>query len=234
MLPGRSVLGAVALPLILLSFGALAGDGGVYTYNVLLNGQPVGHHQVAFFRHNGRTEIEAVSDVEVRFAFIPVFRFDHHRREVWESGRPVYIAATTDNDGDKYDITVRKSGDGAVRVVNDRTERFDGPIRALTLWNRDIVHYDTFVSLIDDEVVHASFEYQGLQPLSLGGQKIETDHYRMIGDASRDVWFDQAGHVAKVKFWEGGSKIEIVRNEPTWRPLDDRLLAELSDETERR
>jgi len=232
MFPGVFARGVLALPLILLSLGALADDGGVYTFNVLLNGQPVGHHRIAYFRHNGRTEIEAVSEVEVRLAFIPVFRFDHRCREVWENGRPVYIAATTDNDGDRYDITVRKSGDGVVRIVNDRTERFDGPIRALTLWDRDIVHYDTFVSLIDDKVVHASFEYQGLQPLSLGGERIEADHYRMTGDANRDVWFDQAGHVAKVKFWEGGSKIEIVRNEPAWRPLDDRLLAELSDEAE--
>jgi hypothetical protein len=40
--------------------------------------------------------------------------------------------------------------------------------------------------------------------------------------------------VAKVEFWEGGSKIEIVRNELTWRPLDDRLLAERAGTPARR
>jgi hypothetical protein len=231
---GAIASGAIAVSLILWSCGVMAGDAGVYTYTVLLNGNPVGRHRVVFLHHDGRTEIEASSDVVVRFAFIPVFRFEHRRREVWENGRPVYVTATTDNDGDKYEITVRSNGDGYIRVVNGRVERFGGPTAILTLWDQNVVRHDAFISVIDDKVVKASFEYGGRRQLSLSGQAIDTDYYRMIGDENREVWFDHAGHVAKVKFWEGGSKIEIVRNELTWRPLEDRFMAARSDPPGRR
>jgi hypothetical protein len=231
---GAIASGTAALSLILWSCGAMAGDAGVYTYTVLLNGNPVGRHRVVFLHQDGRTEIDASTDVEVRFAFIPVFRFEHRRREVWENGRPVYVVATTDNDGDTYKITVRSNGDGYIRIVNGRVERFDGPTAILTLWDPNVVRHDAFISVIDDKVVKASFEYRGRRRLSLSGQAIDTDYYRMVGDENREVWFDPAGHVAKVEFWEGGSKIEIVRNELTWRPLDDRLLAERAGTPARR
>jgi hypothetical protein len=62
---------------------------------------------------------------------IPVFRFSHQRREVWQDGRLLLIAARTDSDGHKLDITVRPDGHGYVRTVNNRVDRLDPSTKIL-------------------------------------------------------------------------------------------------------
>ncbi len=44
--------------------------------------------------------------------------------------------------------------------------------------------------------------------MKVDGQRMQVDHYRMVGDEERELWFDPEGHVAKVEFERRGSEIE--------------------------
>lgn len=190
---------------------------GEYTFTVLRDGAPIGEHRFAFDRDGPRLEIEEETDIEVTFALIPVFHYQHERREVWENGRALSIAGTTDNNGRKLAITVRPDGAGYVRTVNGRSERF-GPSRTiLAWWKKDILEQRSFFSVMEDKTMDLAFAYVGKETLVLGGQEVETDRYRMSGDKERDLWFDSAGDVAKMAFRSRGSDIEYLRNEATYR-----------------
>ena len=49
----------------------------------------------------------------------------------------------------------------------------------------------------------------------MDGQVLDVDHYRMVGDEERDLWFDSAGQVVKVEFQRRGSDITYVRDQLT-------------------
>ena len=209
-------LGAALLLALPLS-SALAKDVGEYTFTVLRDGTPIGAHRFAFDRDGERLEIEEETDIKVTFALIPVYHYQHERREIWEDGRALSITGTTDNNGRKFDIAVRPNGAGYDRTVNGRTQHFDPSRTILAWWKKDILQQRSFFSVMEDKIMDLSFEHVGKETLILGDQRIEVDRYRMTGDEERDLWFDAAGDVAKVAFRSRGSDIEYRRNEATYR-----------------
>jgi hypothetical protein len=210
----RNVL-AVAATVFLAtpSLAAFSDDAGEFTFTVLKDGTPVGEHRFKFDRTGDRIEIHEATDIEVRFATFPLYTFEHESREVWENSRPVRIDATTNDNGKKLDITVQADGDGYVRTVNGRVDRFDGSTAVLAFWNKATLKHRAFFSAVEDKTFQASFEYAGREKLALGGRKLDVEHYRMVGDDEHDLWFDTAGRIVKVEFRRYGSDLTYIRDQ---------------------
>jgi hypothetical protein len=199
----------------------LAGQSGEYTFTVLRDGDPVGTHRFAFEGDDDRVDIAAATDIEVRFAFVPVFQFQNQRRETWQDGEVVSITSQTNDNGKLLDISVEPNGHGYLRTVNGRVDHFDPSVKVLGFWDKDVVNHRSFFSVVEDKTAEVTFERVGWETVQLtSGGEVEAEHYRMLGDIERDVWFDRAGHVAKVTFDRHGSTIEYVRNEAEARQLD--------------
>lgn len=198
---------------------AQSDQAGVYTFTVLRDGEPIGQHRFAFDHEGERFEIEASTEIQVNVALVPVFRYEHERRELWQNGQLLSIAAKTNDNGEQFDISIKPNGHGLLRTVNGRVDHIDDSTKVLTLWDKDVINHHSFVSVTDDKILKASFEYLGKETVTLSGQQpIEAEHYRMVGDEERDIWYDPAGHVAKVRFERHGSTIEYVRNEAGLSP----------------
>lgn len=213
----RCLARAAAAALLIAPLAALAGDAGEYTFAILRNGAPVGEHRIVFAQDGARTDIREASAIEVRLALIPVYRFEHQSRQVWENGRALRIDATTNTNGKRLRITVRPSGRGYVRTVNGRVDRFDGSTAVLAFWNKDTLEHRAFFSAIEDKALRASFEFAGREKITIAGTALDVDHYRMVGDEERELWYDTAGHIAKLRFRRLGSEIEYVRDQITPR-----------------
>ncbi len=208
------VLSLAAVVLVALpTASACADDTGAYTFTVLKDGQPVGHHRFVFDRSGDRIEIREATEIEVKFAMIPIYTFEHQANELWQDGRVVRVDATTNDNGEKLAIRVRSDGQGYVRTVNGRVDRFDASKRILAVWNKDTLKHHDFFSVVEDQTLQVSFELIGQEKLSLHGQSLDVDHYRMVGDEERDLWFDKAGQVVKVEFQRHGADITYLRDQ---------------------
>ena len=148
---------------------------------------------------------------------IPIYSFEHEARQIWENGRAIRIDATTNQNGKELHITVRPAGRGYIRTVNGRVDRFDGSMAVLAFWNKDTLRHHAFFSAVEDETIRASFEFAGKERITIAGAELEVEHYRMVGDEERELWYDAAGHLAKVRLSRLGSEIEYVRDQLTPR-----------------
>jgi Family of unknown function (DUF6134) len=207
MLVAAALVGTAAVP------AARAGDAGEYTFTVLKDGTPVGQHRIAFEREGDRIEIREETAIEVRFAMVPLYTFRHEGRQVWEDGRAVRIDATTDDNGKAFDITVRADGDGYSRTVNGRIDRFDESTAVLAFWNKDTLRHHAFFSVVEDKTLNLAFQYVGQEKITVAGQELDVEHYRMSGDEERELWYDAAGHIARVELRRHGSDIAYVRDQ---------------------
>jgi Family of unknown function (DUF6134) len=213
----KDLLLAVAVMLLAMPLAALADDAGEYTFTILMDGAPVGVHRVVFDRHGDRIDIQEATAIDVRLAMIPVYSFEHEGHQVWENGRVVRIDATTNDNGKELDIAVRPNGDGYIRTVNGRVDKFDQSTHVLAFWNRDTLKHHAFFSAAEDKTVQASFEFAGREEITIAGADLDVEHYRMVGGEERDLWYDTAGHIAKVGLRRRGSAIEYVRDQVTPR-----------------
>lgn len=203
---------AAALLLAIPSF-AFADEAGEYTFTVLSDGNPIGRHRIVFEHEGERVEIQEATEIKVSFATIPLYSFEHQARQLWQNGRAVRIDAITNDNGERFDIAVRDTGQGYVRTVNGRVDRFDRSATVLALWNKETFGHHAYFSAVEDKILNASFEYIGAEKISLAGRQLRTQHYRMLGDEEHELWFDPAGHLAKVAFRRYGATIEYVRDQ---------------------
>jgi Family of unknown function (DUF6134) len=213
----KSLPWAAAAALLAMPLAALADDAGEYTFAILKDGAPVGVHRVAFDRAGTRIAIREATVIEVRLAVIPIYRFEHEARQIWENGRAVRIDATTNDNGKELQITVRPDGQGYIRTVNGRVDRFNASMAVLAFWNKDTLKHHAFFSVVEDRTLRASFEFAGKERITIAGAGLDVDHYRMVGDEERELWYDAAGHIAKVRLRRLGSEIEYVRDQLTPR-----------------
>jgi hypothetical protein len=210
---------AIAAALLLASLPpAFAGSAGEYTFTVLSDGNPIGSHRIAFEHEADRVEIRETTEIEISLATIPLYTFEHHARQLWRDGRAVRIDATTNDNGERLEITVRDTGEGYVRTVNGRVDRFDEKARVLALWNKDTFGHGPYVSAVEDKVLNATFEDVGIETINLAGRPVQAQHYRMLGDEEHELWFDPNGHLAKVAFRRYGTTIEYVRDQIEPKP----------------
>ena len=144
---------------------------------------------------------------------IPIYAFEHRAHQVWENGRAILTDATTNDNGEKFDISVRPNGEGYIRTVNGRVDTFDQSTAVLAFWNKDTLRRDAFFSVVEDKVLDATFRFVGQEEIALAGGRLEADHYRILGDEERDLWFDRAGRVVKVAFRRHGAQLEYVRDQ---------------------
>jgi hypothetical protein len=203
---------AVALWLAIPSW-AFGAEAGAYSFTVLSDGRPIGSHRIVFEHEGDRVEIQEETDIEVSFAAVPLYTFEHQAHQLWRNGRAVRIDAITNDNGERLDITVRDTAVGYVRTVNGRVDRFDEQTTVLALWNKDTFDHDAYFSAVEDKVLNASFEYVGKESIIVAGRRLQTQHYRMFGDEEHELWYDPAGHLAKVAFRRYGTTIEYVRDQ---------------------
>jgi hypothetical protein len=207
------LLGAILISASVASTGALACEEGTYTFTVLRNGDPVGRYQVVLNCQGDRTVIQETAKIKVRFLTIPVYSFEYQGRQVWKDGRAIRVDAVTRRDGDELDITVRANDDGYLRTVNGRVDKFDSSMRVLAFWDKETLNHHEFFSVVEDKTLNVSFPFLGWEKISVAGKQLNAEHYQMVGDEERDLWFDAKGRVAKIEFRRHGSGIAYVRDQ---------------------
>lgn len=199
-----------ALALMLLPWAAQGGGLAEYDYTVMRDGEPIGTHRVTVSPQGPDTKVEEKTDVEVSFGPITLFRMEHRRDEVWRDGELESMTAHTDKNGDIYDIEITREPDGIKRVINGRTDRFDPSVKLLILWHEDLFKYTNFVSPMEDRTYEVSVDFVGTEKLDLVGQPVNAFVYRMSGDTNREIWFDSAGLIMKVRLLDHSPSIEYV------------------------
>ena len=100
MLDRRTLLaGALAMPATGLARPARPPTSWGQEFAVSRDGAPIGQHRLRFSQDGPRTTAEIDIELQVKLAFITVYRYRHVNRELWEGGRLLSFASRTDDNG---------------------------------------------------------------------------------------------------------------------------------------
>ena len=205
-----------------MPIAAHANHLSLYEYTVFRDGDAIGNHRVRVFQRRAGVEIQVQTDFRIHLGFIPLYRFEHERREIWHGGQLRESIAKTNKNGTNYDIKILREFSGYKRVINGRVDNFGDPVKVLALWHQNLLKHTEFISPMDDKTYSISVEFLGNQMIELGDQSVSSLYYRMTGDSERDLWFDTAGHVLKVRIHDHSPAIEYVLNPPSGQPVSVR------------
>lgn len=190
---------AAALLLGALSpaFAAAPPPSGRLAFDVMRKDADIGDQVFTFSGKGPDFDVRIVTDIAVRVPLIraKVYSYEQQSKEQWRGGQLAHVTSKTDNDG--------------------KADQVDEPVHDLppgSLWTAEAIHAKRLVNTIDGSVMNVRVADLGSEKIAAGGKTIPTQHYRISGDLSRDVWYDAQGYLARLTLVaEDGSTVTYVR-----------------------
>lgn len=204
--PSRLILAVLGL-LIGFSAPGLAAENEVREYVIIRDGDEIGRQLTTIKPQEGGYAVTIETDIEVKLAFITLFRFTHRRDETWRDGRLQALAGMTDDDGDEYHLEIVAEGKGYRRTVNGEVSHFDAETGVATLWSKAVAGSALLLSAVSDQVYRVETRRVGEETLEIPRGTTKVEHYVMSGELERELWYDPAGRLVQMRFERDGSDI---------------------------
>jgi hypothetical protein len=205
-----------AATLVLLC-GGLAGAPAAHaatqtlSYQILMEGDPVGTASYQIDRRGARTEVEGTVDSKAKVVFL-TFHYHHHRHEIWTGDKLESLVADTDDNGTTHHIEAMADNDGLQLVVDGVKSHLGADTTALTYWNRAILGHDPLLSVDSaDPPYKVAVRDVGQEKVSTPKAVFDADHYSMTGDVDRELWYGADGDLVKVTWTQSGFAMAMVR-----------------------
>ncbi len=180
---------------------ALAADTPqALSFTVLRDGQVVGSHVLKFQEQVDGVGVSIDTNVVVKMAMIPVYRFEHHGQEIWRQGHLVSLKSTTNDDGTHHSLTVAANAMGLDVSGDGNHGMMPAPTLPASLWNQSTISQGTLLNTLDGRAMHVSFADLGQDNVSVHGQTQPAHHFAMTGDLARELWYDDSGTLVQVRF----------------------------------
>jgi hypothetical protein len=193
--------------LLLISPGAPATAGWAtqlarshLEFVVVRNDEAIGSHVIDFTRDGETTSVKISTNVVVKVAFIPVYRFEHAGFETWKGNQLIALKSRTNDDGTPHQLAVVAEGDH-LRVAGDGSQApAAAAILPASLWNPGIVSQSTLLNTLDGTQMRVAVLDRGEETVQASGAEIPAHHFTISGGINRDVWFDHAYTLVRVAF----------------------------------
>ena len=193
-----------ALLLTLSLTGAASAAGvpkdGVLAFDIVRNGEAIGTHTYHFDHSGNRTEVRIKTDINFRLFFIPVYRFEHESKEVWQNGKLDSLESNTNENGTPVKLQVHRDEDSLMVYGEDGNLHVDREIIPASLWNRLVLDRSQTLTTISGNVKKFEVDYVGEAELDVRGHKVTTQHFRLTGEFERELWYDKDDVLVGVRF----------------------------------
>jgi len=185
------------------------GSSDQWRFRVYLDDAEIGYHNFRLSEEGDRRRVTTEAEFRVRFLFVPVYRYEHVNREVWQGECLEEISSRTDANGTHYTVQGTRTGDGfSVEVPGGHTD-VAGCVKTFAYWNPGILDEPALLNSQTGELLPVEVEDDGMETLTVGGAEIEAQRYRLRAkDLELELWYasDQRW-VALESTVQGGRKL---------------------------
>ncbi len=149
--------------LVFLALIAVPSPADQFDFEVLLNGKPIGHHQITLFiDETGRQVVQGNADYTVKLLGITFFAYEHQHREIWADNCLQSLSSTTKTNGDVERLTLTRNAQGYGITTLKETKAFgldEHPcIWSYAYWRRDFTSQRLLMNGQTGQMSAVSFE----------------------------------------------------------------------------
>ncbi len=200
----------IALVLCLLATPAAA-DTRTLTFDVTRDGASIGTHRVSIGTRGARTDVAIEIDLEVRFAFLTLYRYTHRARETWIGTDLVALDATTDDNGTPTRVAARAVAGGL--AVEGSGGSYIAPAGTFptSYWKREKVRQTQLLDTQSGRLVAVRNAGSAARDADVDGTVQPVEIHRIDGDLAAEVGYAADGSWATLAFEARGARIGYVR-----------------------
>lgn len=209
--PGSGLPAAAALAAALLAPAAAGAiTPGRTSFQILMNGTPVGTHSVMVSGGGESASVRVAIDMSGRVGPIR-FSYSHRCEESWRGGTLQSLSCTDRENRQENSVTARLAG----RVLAVTGTGFTGEAPAGTLpsswWNAGIVRQASRVlDTRDGKLIRLAATRVGEETVA----GAPATRWRLRGGVDKEIWYDAAGRWVKSTFRLAGQSFEYRLSTP--------------------
>lgn len=182
-------------------------------FSVLREGDAIGQHSIDFARRGDDLVVNVNIDLEVKFAFITVYRYTHRNQEVWRDGRLYSIDSQTDDDGTKHWVKGRATTEGFAVESDSGNALMSSDVIPSSYWHPETPNAKTLLNTQTGELARINVAAGATKsdvPMPWGQQAARS--FEISGDVDLKLWYDDKGCLLKMNFAApgDGSLIDYV------------------------
>lgn len=202
---------AVALLCVGLAGEAVLARKAGLAFDVLRDGSSIGRHEIGFRQEGDDLHVEIAIDLEVKLAFITLFRYWHRNHEVWRDGRLVSIETRTDDDGKLHRVSGRVTAEGFLVEGSEGRTILPAGVLPTSYWHPRTVEQNKLLDTQRGRLLKVETETLGLEEID-GSSQDEAMRYRLSGDLQLDLWYSPEGEWRKLAFVARGAEVTYARS----------------------
>ena len=208
----RGLLLAVA---VLLGWSGWAGAAErPLAFDIFRKGELIGSHVIAFKPEGEALEVAVDIRLLVKLLFVPVYRYEHRNRELWQGDRLLRIDSRTDDNGEELSVRGIAGPDGF--KVQAGEDSYVAPLDVISTswWNFATVKRRKLLNSQKGELMAVSVTRVGEEQVETAAGPIPATHYVVDGEAKLELWYDGEERLAKIRFaGSDGAPIEYRRRD---------------------
>jgi hypothetical protein len=168
-------------------------------FAVMRNGTQIGNSTIRLRRDGEETVAEVVTHIQVKIAYVTVYRFDQNQTERWADGNLVALTSITDDNGTPHKVLVKRKGNTLLVEADGKASEVDPTLIPVSLWNPSLVQKKLALNPQDGTVTPVSVVDHGEEKLVLEGRPTTAHHYSINTSFPQEVWYDEQNRLVKVK-----------------------------------
>lgn len=202
--------GLIGVGLLPFSAPLRAATTAPLTFTAYRNGSRFGFHQVTFAESGPRLEVEIEIAFDYKLAFIPLYRYRHRNREVWEDGRLITLDSETDDNGTPFRVQAR--ADGGRLAVDGIGGKLDLPAdtASTSYWNEATIERGEWLDTQNGKLVRSKVTVGAPEPVMVRGEQVEAKPYQLDGDITCTLWYREERWVQLRFIASDGSVIDYT------------------------
>jgi len=130
---------------------------GNYRFDVYYNGKRIGEHEFRVSRDEQEVRVQSRAQFLFKLLFVPVYRYEHVAQERWVSGCLQTLAATTNDNGEHFEVRMQSDRDGTVLnrlAPSEATVAVNDPCPAsYAYWDPELLRRSEFINAQTGEVM---------------------------------------------------------------------------------
>jgi len=194
-------------------------------FSVRKSGTEVGTHRISFAERDGALVVETDARLQLRIAFVTVYRYVQRTREIWRDGVLVGIESDIDDNGTPFRL--RGSAQDGVLRLDGHQEAHAIPvgIKPLSYWNIAVMRAPRGFDVQWGSLADLAVEPRGPETRQVAGKPVEARRYAMRGYEIRkgerqkqpwlnlDAWYDREDRLVGLAFHYRGFDFDYIRQQ---------------------
>ncbi len=190
----------------------MASDAGKsLAFEVFRGDDPIGHHIVTLSETPAGTQVDIEISLEVSFAFITLYDYEHRNREVWRDGKLVSLETQTNDNGESFQVSGQAREDGFWVESTSGSYLAPAGIFPTSYWRSETMSKGQLLDTQSGRLIDVEVAAKGRESIAGMDRPVQAERYNVSGDLNLDIWYGPAGDWTGLRFAARGADIEYRR-----------------------